>query len=110
MQQTTDTTYFKDTRPHYKLLDGLRGVAALMVVWYHVFEGFGFAGAVNGVSDGSITTFNHGYLAVDFFFHLSHLSHLLHTVAQNFSHTSNASCDIHQLSRGICIGHGKSPF
>ena len=71
MQQTTDTTYFKDTRPHYKLLDGLRGVAALMVVWYHVFEGFGFAGAVNGVSDGSITTFNHGYLAVDFFFMLS---------------------------------------
>lgn len=71
MQQTTGTTYFKDTRPHYKLLDGLRGVAALMVVWYHVFEGFGFAGAVNGVSDGSITTFNHGYLAVDFFFMLS---------------------------------------
>ena len=60
-----------DTKPHYNLLDGLRGVAALMVVWYHIFEGFAFAGAVNGVSDGSITTFNHGYLAVDFFFMLS---------------------------------------
>ena len=60
-----------DTKPHYALLDGLRGVAALMVVWYHVFEGFAFAGAINGVGDGSITVFNHGYLAVDFFFMLS---------------------------------------
>lgn len=60
-----------DTKPHYALLDGLRGVAALMVVWYHVFEGFAFAGAINGVGDGSIIVFNHGYLAVDFFFMLS---------------------------------------
>lgn len=36
-----------------------------MVVWYHVFEGFAFA------QGGAITTFNHGYLAVDFFFMLS---------------------------------------
>ena len=34
---------FADTKPHYILLDGLRGVAALMVLWYHVFEGFAFA-------------------------------------------------------------------
>lgn len=33
---------FTDTKPHYDLLDGLRGVAALMVIWYHVFEGFAF--------------------------------------------------------------------
>ena len=62
---------FTDTKPHYNLLDGLRGVAALLVLWYHVNEGFGFAGAVNGVSDGHILNFNHGYLAVDFFFILS---------------------------------------
>lgn len=31
---------FADTKPHYNILDGLRGVAALMVVWFHVFEAF----------------------------------------------------------------------
>jgi len=52
-------------KPHFNILDGLRGAAALMVVWYHVFEGFAFA------SGGAIESFNHGYLAVDFFFMLS---------------------------------------
>ncbi|MBQ8502283.1 MAG: acyltransferase [Bacteroides sp.] len=56
---------YGDTKPHYELLDGLRGVAALMVVWYHVFEGFAFA------EGSAIDVFNHGYLAVDFFFMLS---------------------------------------
>lgn len=60
-----DITTFSDTKPHYALLDGLRGVAALLVIWYHVFEGFAFAGG------GIISTLNHGYLAVDFFFMLS---------------------------------------
>ena len=64
MQQTSSYT-FADTKPHYNLLDGLRGVAALMVIWYHVFEGYAFAGGT------MIETFNHGYLAVDFFFILS---------------------------------------
>lgn len=63
---------FADTKPHYNILDGLRGAAALMVVWYHVFEGFAFAEGVNGVEGGGlIDVFNHGYLAVDFFFILS---------------------------------------
>ena len=54
-----------ETKTHYILLDGLRGVVALMVLWYHVFEGFAFAkGSV-------IETFNHGHLGVDFFFMLS---------------------------------------
>ena len=56
---------FSDTKAHYDLLDGLRGVAALMVIWYHVFEGFAFA------SNSAIETLNHGYLAVDCFFILS---------------------------------------
>lgn len=57
---------FPDTKPHYEILDGLRGVAALLVVWYHVFEGYSFASG-----DPIITCINHGYLAVDFFFILS---------------------------------------
>lgn len=57
---------FSDTKPHYELLDGLRGVAALLVVFYHIFEGLSFA-----AGGTLITTINHGYLAVDFFFILS---------------------------------------
>ena len=57
---------FSDSKPHYPLLDGLRGVAAFLVVWYHIFEGFQFAGG-----KPTIDFINHGYLAVDFFFILS---------------------------------------
>ncbi len=57
---------YANTKPHYALLDGLRGVAALLVVWYHVFEGYQFAG-----NKPIIDFANHGYLAVDFFFILS---------------------------------------
>lgn len=60
------SSVFADSKPHYALLDGLRGVAALLVVWYHIFEGFQFAGGKD-IIDGV----NHGYLAVDFFFILS---------------------------------------
>ncbi|WP_312074788.1 acyltransferase [Chryseobacterium sp.] len=52
------------TKPHYEILDGLRGVAAIMVVFFHVFEVFS-----NG--DHTKQIINHGYLAVDFFFMLS---------------------------------------
>lgn len=58
-------------KPHYALLDGLRGVAAILVLFYHIFEGFAFAESVNGAGDGLITTLNHGHIAVDFFFILS---------------------------------------
>ena len=54
---------FADSKPHYPLLDGLRGVAAIVVVWYHIFESFATSHLDQGV--------NHGYLAVDFFFLLS---------------------------------------
>ena len=50
-------------KSRYKILDGLRGVAALMVVAYHIFE----AHATNRFDQ----IINHGYLAVDFFFVLS---------------------------------------
>ena len=48
---TISSAAFADTKPHYELLDGLRGVAALLVVFYHIFEGL---------------SINPGYLAVDF--------------------------------------------
>ena len=59
------STVFADTKPHYHLLDGLRGVRALIVRWYHGLQCYAFAGGT------PIDTFNHGYLAVDFFFILS---------------------------------------
>ena len=64
--QKNSSAAFTDSKPHYELLDGLRGVAALLVLWYHVYEGFAFAGG-----DPVIKGINHGYLAVDFFFMLS---------------------------------------
>jgi peptidoglycan/LPS O-acetylase OafA/YrhL len=51
------------SKPHYPILDGLRGIAAIIVVGFHIFE-------PNATS--SLDQFiNHGYLAVDFFFILS---------------------------------------
>lgn len=54
---------FVDTKPHYNILDGLRGVAAIMVVCFHLFEAFATSHLDQRI--------NHGYLAVDFFFILS---------------------------------------
>lgn len=51
------------SKPRYEILDGLRGVAAAIVLLYHHFE-------VNGLGLTS-SPINHGYLAVDFFFILS---------------------------------------
>jgi peptidoglycan/LPS O-acetylase OafA/YrhL len=49
---------------HYEVLDGLRGVASVIVVAFHILEIF--AGG-----DHTKQLINHGYLAVDFFFLLS---------------------------------------
>ncbi|WP_298614660.1 acyltransferase [uncultured Odoribacter sp.] len=59
----TSTAAFPNTKPHYEILDGLRGVAAITVVWFHIFEAF----ATSHIDQ----RINHGYLAVDFFFILS---------------------------------------
>lgn len=55
---------FTDTKSHYEILDGLRGVAAVIVVLFHILETF-----TGG--DHSKQIINHGYMAVDFFFVLS---------------------------------------
>lgn len=60
---SSTSSAFADSKPHYNILDGLRGVAALTVVWFHIFEAF----ATSHVDQ----RINHGYLAVDFFFILS---------------------------------------
>lgn len=61
MKQSSD---LMTSKPHYEILDGLRGVAALLVVLFHIFE-------VHSHGDHSKQIINHGYLAVDFFFMLS---------------------------------------
>lgn len=55
---------FSDSKNHYEILDGLRGVAAVMVVIFHLFETFSGGNHLKQI-------INHGYLAVDFFFVLS---------------------------------------
>lgn len=54
---------YLESKPRYEILDGLRGVAAIMVILYHIFETYCPHGAQQHI--------NHGYLAVDFFFVLS---------------------------------------
>lgn len=51
-------------KKHYEILDGLRGVAAILVVAFHIFEAFAGGNRFKQI-------INHGYLAVDFFFLLS---------------------------------------
>jgi peptidoglycan/LPS O-acetylase OafA/YrhL len=51
------------TKPHYPILDGLRGVAAILVVLFHIVE--------SHFHDFAFHPIHHGYLAVDFFFLLS---------------------------------------
>lgn len=51
-------------KKHYEILDALRGIAAILVVVFHLFEIF-------SGGDHAKQIINHGYLAVDFFFALS---------------------------------------
>lgn len=54
---------YLESKPRYEILDGLRGVAALVVVCYHLIECY--------PAEQVSKFFSHGYLAVDFFFALS---------------------------------------
>lgn len=60
---TKSYTYLP-SKPRYEILDGLRGVAAILVLIYHLLEPY-------AASPAKQTFLNHGYLAVDFFFLLS---------------------------------------
>ena len=59
-----DLAIYPDSKNHYPILDGLRGVASLLVVFFHVFEPFAGGNPFKQL-------ISHGYLAVDFFFLLS---------------------------------------
>jgi peptidoglycan/LPS O-acetylase OafA/YrhL len=61
MNQSTSTV--SQTKHHFEILDGLRGVAALAVVTFHFMEW--------AYTDASKNFIGHGFLAVDFFFCLS---------------------------------------
>ncbi|TPG67479.1 acyltransferase family protein [Hymenobacter nivis] len=63
MAKSNASAAFADTKPHYHILDGLRGVAAITVVCFHLFEAYATSHLDQRI--------NHGYLAVDFFFILS---------------------------------------
>lgn len=56
-------TGYLASKPRYEILDGLRGVAAMIVVAFHLLETYSKGPAYQ--------VLNHGYLAVDFFFVLS---------------------------------------
>lgn len=62
--KSTRLSVFPDSKSHYDILDGLRGVAAVMVVAFHLLEAFAGGSHLKQI-------INHGYLAVDFFFVLS---------------------------------------
>jgi peptidoglycan/LPS O-acetylase OafA/YrhL len=51
-------------KPRFEVLDGLRGVAAIMVLVFHLFEPY-------NIINKTPPLVGHGYLAVDFFFVLS---------------------------------------
>jgi len=62
MIQSSST--FLDSKKHFLILDALRGVAAIVVVLFHVLEVYSGGEHIKQL-------INHGYLAVDFFFMLS---------------------------------------
>ena len=59
----SNSNVYLASKPRYEILDGLRGVAAMLVVAFHLLETYYHMGPDQPIS--------HGYLAVDFFFVLS---------------------------------------
>lgn len=63
MDTNKTTATILQTKHHFEILDGLRGIAALAVVTFHFMEW--------AYTDASKNFIGHGFLAVDFFFCLS---------------------------------------
>ncbi len=62
-QESTKQIYLNESKVHFNVLDGLRGVAALIIIVFHFMEII--------ITDFSKNFLAHGFLAVDFFFCLS---------------------------------------
>lgn len=62
-QDTIMNNIYLSSKPRYEILDGLRGVAALMVLLFHCLETYSWKWGIQII--------DHGYLVVDFFFLLS---------------------------------------
>ncbi|MBB3698007.1 acyltransferase family protein [Flammeovirga yaeyamensis] len=58
------TNLISKSKPHFHILDGLRGVAAIIILIFHYLE-------LVYLDDYETNILGHGYLAVDFFFCLS---------------------------------------
>src|SRR5665213_3042073 len=63
MQNRTVDAGLLKSKPHFEILHGLRGLAAVVVVIFHFME--------IAIADYNNNFIAHGYLAVDFFFCLS---------------------------------------
>lgn len=63
MNSNTTSATILQTKKHFEILDGLRGIAAFAVVLFHFMEWI--------YTDASKNFIGHGFLAVDFFFCLS---------------------------------------
>src|SRR5215203_5829205 len=63
MNEVKRRPYILQTKQHFEILDGLRGIAALGIVIFHFMECV--------FADFSKNFISHGFLAVDFFFCLS---------------------------------------
>ncbi|WP_125723786.1 acyltransferase family protein [Flavobacterium ustbae] len=63
MNTSPSSTEILETKQHFEILDGLRGIAAFAVVVFHFMEWI--------FTDPSQNFIGHGFLAVDFFFCLS---------------------------------------
>lgn len=63
MNTSQSSTAVLETKQHFEILDGLRGIAAFAVVVFHFMEWI--------FTDPSQNFIGHGFLAVDFFFCLS---------------------------------------
>ncbi|MDQ0639487.1 peptidoglycan/LPS O-acetylase OafA/YrhL [Pedobacter sp. W3I1] len=86
------------TKQHFEILDGLRGLAAIVVVIYHFME--------IAITDYNKNFLSHGFLAVDFFFCLSGfvIAYAYDTRAENIGLTQFFKLRLIRLHPLVIIG------